>query len=346
MSTITYTPMSPRHAGRSIVELMIALALGALVLVSVLYVSSNNAGGSRRIDAMGRMTESSQLALQFIANDVRMAGFGAVQTAFKPGFHFTNYSFAGVRGCDNAFTNASGGAAAADLGGLNCPGGVGTSDAIAVTYEVDRYNGTTLASQEPGLAVQFADCRGFGIRSDGASLLQGNAQSEDDAGRWYWRVENRYVVNNGNLVCSGNGTGGGGAAFGNSVTLVQGVERMVILYGVNAGVYDGQSSANDVLKVDSGVMSYLTAAQIDATWPGEVARARWQRVSSVRVCLEIVGEADTASRDNNTGQISPYVNCDGVLTPIVDGRQRRAVSATINLRNRTSPPDGTDIPGV
>jgi type IV pilus assembly protein PilW len=344
MSTITYTPMSPRHAGRSIVELMIALALGALVLVSVLYVSSNNAGGSRRIDAMGRMTESSQLALQFIANDVRMAGFGAVQRTYQPGKHFTNYSFAGVRGCGNAFTNASGGAAAADLGGLNCPGGVGTSDAIAVTYEVDRYNGTTLASQEPGLAVQFADCRGFGIRSDGASLLQGNAQSADDAGRWYWRVENRYVVNNGNLVCSGNGSGGG-APFGNAVTLVQGVERMVILYGVNAGVYDDQSSANDVLKVESGVMSYLTAAQIDATWPGEVAQARWQRVSSVRVCLEIVGEADTAPRDN-TGQSSPYVNCDGVLTPILDERQRRAVSATINLRNRTASPVGTDIPGV
>jgi type II secretory pathway pseudopilin PulG len=345
MTPLHHPHVSTRHTGRSIIELMVALALGALVLVSVLYVSSSNSGGSRRIDAMGRMAESSQVALQFIANDVRMAGFGAVQTAFKPGFHFTNYSFAGVRGCNSAFTNASGGAAAGSLATLNCPGGANTDSAIAVTYEVDRYNGITLASQEAGLAVQFADCRGFGLRSDPASQLRGNVQSEDEENRWHWRVENRYSVSNGNLVCTGNGTGPAGAAFSNTVTLVQGVERMIISYGVNAGVYIDQGSADDILRVEPGVVSYLTATDIDNRWPLEVPRARWQRVSSVRICLELMGEGDTAPRAPN-GQFAPYANCAGVLTPITDGRQRRAVTVTINLRNRSVSPNGTDIPGV
>lgn len=347
---MTDTPPTPHprtsrpQEGRSLIELMIALIIGSIVLIGVLFVSSGTSAGGRRVDALSRLTETGQVALQVLATDVRMAGFSNSLVDFTPGFPSRHYNLTGIRGCDTQFDNAVAAGAASEIKALTCPPGSDASTdsaSLAVVYEVDQYNANSVTSTEAGLAQAFADCRGFGLLSDKKSQLTGNYQITpgDLSKEWYWRVENRYYValdpNTGTnaLMCTGNGA----APFSNGQALVRGVERMVLLYGIGSGAVDNDK-ADDILVMKEGVIQYMTAAQIDsdAVFSKDPPEARWQRVISVRICLEIAGDAGSADKISN-GNYGSFTNCNGTIKTITDGVQRRAVTMTMNLRNRTAP---------
>lgn len=320
--------------GRSLIELMIALVIASVVLAAVLLTSSATSSAGNRTDALGRLTESGQIGLQVMAEDVRMAGFSMPRYIFDRRYETRNYVPAGIRGCTAGFANHLGGGAATDLTALLCAG-AGTTGGIAVTYEVDAFNNIPVAGGVP------SDCRGNGLVPAPASGGRGNAtsgaRSVNPGEEWYWRVENRYYIAQTNnewaLFCTGNG---GNPAFDSGVALVRGVTRIVATYGIarNEPSNDGSTQLLDVVP---DAVRYMTAADIDTTWAAEPAATRWQRVVSVRVCLEVQGEA--GSGDNG----SSYRNCDGTLTTISDGRQRRAVTMTMNLRNRTTIPQNGSL---
>jgi type IV pilus assembly protein PilW len=343
-ANLTSLPTTRAARGRSLVELMIALLIGAVVVAGVLYVSSNSTASGRRTDSLSRLNEAGQVALQFLSSDVRMAGYAHTTTLFNPGAQTTNYPLAGVRGCDAAFDNMRGGGAAATLKDLTCPGGDATtaSASFAVVHEVDQFNGITVAGSEKGLPQAFADCRGFALKSDPASGLKGNTMNSYNNGEWYWLVESRYFIDTSSgtpsLMCAGNGD----APFDKGQAIIQGVERMVVTYGVGSGDANPNGSEN-VLVMKEGVTAFMTAAEIDAKWGGtETPQQRWQRVISMRVCLELLGDAGSAPKIAN-GNYGSYTNCNGTAKTITDGRQRKAVTLSINLRNRTGVPAPTGL---
>lgn len=65
--------------GLSLVELMIAITLGLILTAGILQIFSNSKQTYRIEEALSRLQESGRLALNFIANDVRMAGFWGCQ---------------------------------------------------------------------------------------------------------------------------------------------------------------------------------------------------------------------------------------------------------------------------
>lgn len=346
MPSYTQPPSRRRLAtstGRSLIELMVAILIGSLILAGVLIATSSASSSGQRTSALGRLNESGQVALQVMAQDVRMAGFGKPFYLFEAGRITKQFATAGIRGCDGTFSNLSG---AAQLTDLTCPdtGSAKTSGSFVVTYEADSYNAVPVASTE-GLGDVPSDCTGAGLRRATSAAFgnQNNQADQENTNAWLWRVENRYFIDKDTdgtvaLRCRGNG---GAVPFSNAVTIVRGVERMVVTYGIATGAIDPDRS-DEQLVLQKGLVAFKTAKEIDsdANWSKEPAAVRWQRVVSTRICLEIVGDVGSADRtaDQDFGS---YRDCTGTNTKIEDGRQRRAVTMTMNLRNKTPvPKDG------
>lgn len=122
-------------------------------------------------------------------------------------------------------------------------------------------------------------------------------------------------------------SGSGGAANLTGQELVEGVENMQILYGLD----DGTSST-----VDGEPDQYLTAAQI----AGLGTPAPWDRVVSVRITLLMTTRQSTGVAADTIKDTGTYL-LNGVdaatattIDPFNDFRRRRVFSTTINLRNR------------
>lgn len=65
----------PRMRGLSLVELMVALAIGLIVLAAVSTVFVNSKSSYTTQESSARLQENARFALQFIARDLRMAGY-------------------------------------------------------------------------------------------------------------------------------------------------------------------------------------------------------------------------------------------------------------------------------
>lgn len=351
-----HTPLRRPVRGRSLIELMVAILIGSLVLAGVMVITAGSSNIGRRTDSLGGLTDSGQTAAQLLASDVRMAGYSMPRTYFSAGYVTKMLPTAGIRGCDNGFTDYS----VDGLGNLTCsPDATTKGGAVSIAYEADPYNAIYVTSDygsTPG------DCRGFGLVPVAGST-KGNmnrpAAAEDSMSDSpvYWQVENRYFVANSgpdnepSLVCAGNG--GEGKAKYATQPLIRGVERMVVTYGVAAASsnarLDSVKGGVNVLTIDDpSVTFYMSSDAIDKKWSGELADVRWQRVVSVRLCLEVRGAVGSAAK-SSSAEGAAYVNCDGATKTIEDARARRSVRMTINLRNRTMTVDsalGLGLGGV
>jgi type IV pilus assembly protein PilW len=164
-------------------------------------------------------------------------------------------------------------------------GGAGGPDTITVRYFSDQpYNAGTLAG---------ADCLGQAV---------GVAD-----------VVNTFSIDaNGQLMCQGNGGGGGNAAQ----PLAAQVVDMQATYGVAAAVGQGNAAA------------FVNAAGV----------ADWTLVRTVDLCFEVVSfEPNIASGP------TPGTNCRGQAFP-ADGRVHRLFRTTVNLRNGSTGNLFPDIP--
>lgn len=113
------------------------------------------------------------------------------------------------------------------------------------------------------------------------------------------------------------GTAGGNAAV-TAEEVVEGIENMQIVYGVDtSGTADG---AVDV---------YTTADDVTAQAPGANDDEKWKRVLAIRISLVAVSTANQAVNS----QIVPYKYNGSTVTP-TDKRMRKVFTTTIAIRNR------------
>lgn len=103
-----------------------------------------------------------------------------------------------------------------------------------------------------------------------------------------------------------------------AIELVEGIENMQILYGVD--------TSNPV---DGAVNTYVAADQVLATSLEATAQAAWQRVLAVRVSMVAVSKAGELV---NT-KPQPYIFNGATVTP-TDKRMRKVFTNTIAVRNR------------
>lgn len=155
----------------------------------------------------------------------------------------------------------------------------------------------------------------------GATLLNGEIHRAEYLGL--------YVRNNASGIpalyvrrFTRGGTAAGLAAVGAPEELAEGVERMLIRFGVDS---DG----------DNIIDAYRTAAEIINGVVGDAALdAAWRQVVSVRVGVLAQSSERAAVSGDLSGTPRTYSVLGTTITPADDGRMRQVYETTIALRNR------------
>jgi type IV pilus assembly protein PilW len=262
----TKAPSYHKQQGLTLIEIMIALLIGAFILGGVMEVFLNTRQTYKVQDAMSRLQENGRFAMEFMANDIRMADYRECQTSTPPTLDIAldpvnNIPLKGVEGVQHATSSAK-----------DAP------DAI-------------------GFKWSFRGCNALvaPLNADGCSS---NINMECPQNRYY-QIQNAKLYNN---------------AVGE---LVEGVENMQILYGVDTDMIP-------VKPFGDGVANYYTEGTA-ANFP---AATDWAKVVSVRVSLLL-----QTVEDNIASQPLSYTY-NGATITATDRRIRRVFNSTFALRNR------------
>lgn len=321
---LTHTSVAKQQAGRTLLELMVALVIGLIVLGSVLIATTSSTLSGQRSDTQSRLNEDAQLLLNILIPQLRMAGYSSVLTNGNSPFNSQAFAGPGIRGCDNGFlsiNDASWNVAANDdisySNRVQCASGVSGAVAFSIMYEADSFN------TPPGSTGAPTDCLGQEVAAVPSSL------SRTVTGATAFIVENRYqlVTTSGtallSLRCQGNATGT------TPQPLIDGIEQMRVTYGINI---ETTALPNTLVVGGNETQRYLSAAAIDALKATTFASDSldpWRRVTSVKLCVMLRGlQADAP-------EAVPVRDCDGNLIDGTDRFIRKVLRTTVALRNRT-----------
>lgn len=398
MSRGTTAPTT-RVRGFSLVEVMVAMAIGLVIVLAVVQVFSHSRSTYQLDEGLARVQENARFALEFLTREIRPAGnMGCVRDDFR---EYNNLDTSGTNGIFTLFRQgvlgfeytgtgpgqtytesveepadtSTGWAPTLASAGLIPDAQPGT-DAIVVfhlsdrPYEIDKTNPWSNAQiflaphsgeslKEGDIAIisscaqaEYSIFQVTGVNASGvniqhaASGTPGNAcpawnqppncppgtqQYGNDAEINRVQMVAFYIKQSAAsgrpaLVMRSLVTGSGSSSTLTAQELVDGVENMQILYGVD----DSTST-----RMDGEPDQYLTAAQIAA-----MATPPWDRVVSVRVALlmstsQSTGSAAETIKDTNTYLLNGVdAGTASTIDPFDDFRRRRVFSTTISLRNR------------
>ena len=287
-----------RAAGFTLIEVMVALAIGLAVVGALIaaYVASTRS--SRHTDAMIQITEDATLALGVMRQQVAQAGFAASHGANASGLVLP--TFVAVAGCEAAaFVDLQADISAAS----NCVASGGdpdASDTLEVAYESSVQPGPSSNGILGGAGgLEPLDCLGNTF-----------PKTRDAVAGDYWLNDSKFYVAGGSLMCHGPGNAAGAA-------VVQNVETLQVRYGM-AAAPAGQPGAGQVIYVD------------DAPPPGSPL---WNNVVSVHLCVQ-VRSATKVLDAAATATLGGWLDCHDTARSAADGYMRRSFSTAIALQNR------------
>ncbi|NJM42325.1 MAG: hypothetical protein HC853_17105 [Anaerolineae bacterium] len=187
-----------KQTGVTLIELLVAMTLGALVIGTVVALYTNTSSARAQSQALAEMNEDGLYALRILGQQLRLAGFNPVQpgrlTASPSNEPLRNPAPWGtstlpIFACSSGFANAENTATftGISISALTCSTTNTTSHAIAVTYEADIYN--TEPTAAPALPT---DCTGSSLPMQTTMTVPGRPHN-------YYYVENRFYVKNNSL---------------------------------------------------------------------------------------------------------------------------------------------------
>ncbi len=230
------------QTGISLIEIMIALLIGAFLIGGVLQIFIGSKQTYRMQENLSRLQENGRFAMDFLAKDIRMAGYRACLTFTSPSPDPVPWP---INGTNDAGLNASD-TIIIQMSTSNCSFPLTSTTVLTITYSIKAG-----ASGQPAL-----------FKNDGITTRE----------------------------------------------LVEGIENMQILYGVD---------------IDSdGTLGYGTPNYYVP------ASSVTNKVVSIRLSL-LAATLD----DNLTIQPQPYT-FKGTTTTPTDRKIRRVFTSTIALRNR------------
>ncbi len=309
--------MIGRERGRSLIELLVAIALSLLLLLGVgaLYLGANQS--ARVAGNVASVESAAQVALSMIGAAIRRAGYAEIVGAVVAGGAGRDnllYSGPIVRGCTNArFANP----AAADFTCVPVAGAVG--DALAIWYQADS---VLAASQAP-----TTDC--VGAAAPLVAIAAPNYAGRVPGGQMPL-VRNAYFLDGSALMCLGNG--GMPAA-----SLADEVEDFKVYFGFDDEAY--AAAANEWQRPTARRLR--SAAEVAALAPiGNLTG--WDFVVSVHVCV-VVRTPETGVTATAAPNFVPCptsgAEAESGPAPVAapaDGRIRRTYSQAFTLRSRAA----------
>ena len=322
------------QAGRTLIELVIAMAIGLVIVagVSSLYLSSS--GISRTANQLSTTEQAGQLALLVIGDSLKRAAFGEIIGSDYAAQGQTLMDGPHLRGCTNTqFTNPFPAyvvpPAPQTAPNLGCTVGSALADSIYVRYQAAPVVAQMLPASAAGIALR--DCT--------ASLGNQNEVLFSQQLRAGAGLERPIVTNvfqrdpvNNTLDCRGYGVAG-------FQTLLQNVLEFKVFYRFDAAAHAVASSGETNAAPFGGTI--LDAAGINAL-AGVVDP--WNYVVAVMVCitLETADLGVSTSGTNTTATRCPVSAAEaetglGLVTTTTTGTIRRTFSQVFTVRNRATP---------
>jgi type IV pilus assembly protein PilW len=304
------TGLSRSQRGRSIIELMISVAIGMAMTLGLFGIYLNARSGAAGTDADAAIADSGRHALAVVGRALRQAGY------LRQAHHDDSWAVmpdAGFRSFDACLGGYEDVGAATPV----CRNADGEPDSFRVFHAVDiseTAGGPTFRT----VAVDAARGRGVDCMGDEVPLPAAPETAN-------FSVENRYFVQTHprtglrELYCRGG-------AEGRTQPVVEGVEDMVLRFAVDwaddaGGVRD--MSADTLMRADEVPASAWSWSEMN----GSNASVRSRRVLAVEVCLLV------RSPVPEPGLERTYVDCRGATRTDRDGVARQAFRATIGARN-------------
>ena len=318
-----------RQSGVTLVELLIAMLIGAFLVGGILQVFAGARQTYRVHDATSRMQESGRMALEVLARDIRMADFwgcasnsiSMVNNLNTAGAGYIDFVTGGVVGTDGA----SGAPDSITLrGGFDAGITVEPPYGPQASANIKVNKGTGLAQDT---IVMVSDCSNGDIfqvtnSNPDSGVLVHNTGSGDPGN---YNVSNPGCPGS-NAHCLSkvyggdakvlltqevsyridDGSEGQPALFRNDVEFLDGIENLQILYGediTGTGIADYFVPANQVVDMD--------------------------RVISIRVAV-----VTRSNDDFMTGGAAQNYNLLGTTVTAPDQRLRQVYTSTIAVRNR------------
>jgi type IV pilus assembly protein PilW len=321
-----------RQLGLTMLEIVVALAVGLILLIGIIQLLINTNQAFRVQNALQRVQENGQFAIQYLAQDIRNTDFwGCLEdtswivnriNTSGTGYNITYYGF--TKGLEGTANQATGGSivagtdtitvrSATPVSGLNqiiAPFASSTASPITINANSNLNSGSIVlvSDCQQGDIFQVTNGSASGGTLEHASGVGAPGNATSTLSKIYSSDAFVYLPYT-NIYSIQLGTSGLPSLFvttaTNSQELVEGVERMLILYGEDT---DGDGAAN----------KYVQANQV----------GNMDNVVSVRVNLVI-----ESLEDNLLSRPQSYVFNNQTITP-TDYRLRRVYTTTINLRNR------------
>jgi type IV pilus assembly protein PilW len=348
--------MRTRQRGLSITELMVSVAISVAVLSALTYVYVGSRGAYRTNEALARVQETGRFALEWIARDLRSAGYmgclsrGAEITFYsnpKPALlpaGNTLFGYENGQGFVRTPPNPRPNPTTIDhvRGDVVVMHSIDVSRTARVVEDTDVVNANIKINQNPGFVqgefLVVTDCERaavFTLTPGGnattlahAANVNGGLDTSDHRINPPFRAASRaFVARFGSSPTGyfiGNNRAGrpslyrfsSSGAGARAEEVAENIEDLELLYGVDA---------ND----DGTVDSYLTA-------DGVTAAGQWNRVLSVRISLVAVS-AETAATAGDQVVYLRDTDGDTVVDPQAPGADRRlrqVFTTTVALRNR------------
>ncbi len=304
--------------GFSLVELMVAMAIGLVLLSVVGAIFLGSRSSFLTSDQRGRVNESSRLVHDVLSTMVRQAGYVDIaNNTSGTAIIFEDVApppVQAVFGCSDGRVDFGNGAWACTANTVVA--GQLPSDSIAVSYQAQQataaIQGSSLTTFAGGIA---GDCNGNnpGIANAGPATAPPSgipvAINEFYVARGVVTTQAGQSVRIPELYCLGNG------ARATAQPIAQGVEQLRAFYYVTGGT------------VGAGKRSRRVNA-------AGVAANEWGKVEAVDVCV-VMQSPSTAGGIGIVGG-TPYTDCDGNAQTSTDNRLRKATWYSFNLRNRTN----------
>jgi len=316
-----------RQAGRTLIELMVSVAIALAITAAVASVYVSTSRTARVAGELAGIADGGQVAMQLIGDAIRQAGYGEIVGsdlalgAGQVGLNRSQTLFAAgmsVGGCTNArFADET----------LETPG-CGTAGSAAFDTLLVRFQGDAVIPPAQG---RIDDCLGGQVpRVDLPAGHPGLA-----------RVANRPMIHgvyygwNGALWCRGNGRATQADPFPAAQQLIANVEEFKVFYG-----FDDVRWTNSATSVGASARSLRDAAWINGQDP---TMAAWDFVVSVHVCMVIRSDPDAGKGLTRT-QSPTYERCPrneveaaGALpvATATEGTLRRTYVQTFTVRGST-----------
>lgn len=344
-----------RNKGFSLVEMMIAMVVGLVILAAVSAIMVNTNKNYNTTDSTARLQENARFAMQFIATDLRRAGyFGctddmSVVNSTLNGGSASAFAVNPLEGVENigSGTWQPSGVAAPSTTASSAEAIPGT-DAFAIRY-LDLDNPVTIQQQMPNeSAVLFVNTgHGFNANDiiavsdcDSADVMQlTNVNASGTGGK------DNLVHNAGGTNVPGNSTQKLSKSYGaNASVLKMNVAQYYIgksaggtttsLYRVGLNGTEELVEGVDNMQIRYGIVT--TADRIPSTYvdANAVGAGNWGNVISVRVGLLMSTIANTEDGQFSTDTDTRIHSVNGTnIGPIGDRRTRQVFESTIMLRN-------------